>query len=254
MHKFYVSILFLGLLSPVWCQKCTYTSPSGNQYDFAPLRDNSEDYFVYVNGWNTWLNMCGPTITAVCGIGKAACEQWNPSTPAGKASLGLSSTMTFSGDDDQITAEFINGTDGRTMNIAFTCNQTAGVGYPYFNSENPAKNYNFVWPTSSACGCSQNDVCQDCAGSGCKWCLDTNSCIGVSSDNSCKSYITNPQYCPSIIACAQFGSCSDCLEYNDQCDWCLDTQSCINISGNKSCGNVWNDPSYCNSSRAIIIN
>ncbi len=50
--------------------------------------------------WNTWINMCGPTLSQICGANVAACQQWDPNTPAGSASMGQASTLQFTQDSE----------------------------------------------------------------------------------------------------------------------------------------------------------
>jgi len=242
-----ILLVVLALVSVSLCQNgCTYTDQNGVSYNFSALRSDTTDYLIKVNyfgsNWNFWLNICGPIISALCGQGVSTCFQWDPSTPAGKASLGMASTQTFGGENGKIIASFSNGGGGRSETITFLCNSTAGVGHPSYLNESKL-HYNFVWPTAAACACGQADDCYECAEEGCKWCLDTDSCIGIN-DDTCMSFITKPNYCPGAD-CSPYTTCDDCLQFNAICDWCLDSESCIDIEYANSCGDVLNNPSFC---------
>jgi len=247
--------VIFSLIPYSFCQNCTYTDADGYTYDFSSIRNYQMDYFIVTPSWKVWLNFCGPLVSQLCGSGVSGCMQWDPSTPTGKASIGMENTVVFSGESGSITATFTGGKSGRSEVINFFCDPTVGVGVPFYVNEGPLLTYNFQWNTSFACplACSQDKDCNDCANSGCKWCLDSNSCIWVE-DTSCMNFITNSEYCPETKCSLFSDSCSDCLEHNDECDWCLDSQSCIQIKDAQSCGNVFNDPTYCPSSSSVVIN
>jgi len=248
-----ILLLAVALISAVSCQSnCIYTDPMGNNYNFNGLRNNSGDYVVnvYPSQYFT-LNFCGPVVSNCAGVYGASGCQINA---GGLMFIGYASTLNFtSAATGTVMASFSNGTGGRREVITFVCNLYAGVGAPNFTGEFPYRTFNFQWNTSLACPfqtnssnntmCNIADDCYDCTGlSGCEWCLETDTCVPWS--NGCKSFITKPQYCPSV-ECESLYSCEDCLEYNDYCDWCLDSSSCIDITYAHRCGDVYNDPFFC---------
>jgi len=138
---------------------CNWTnSATGDQYNFNALLNNNTDYFEQTTGWKVWINVCRSLVSTLCGTNVAACQQWDPSTPAGKASLGAANSAQWvslvrstSQGQKGATAKFANGGGGRAFEIDFQCEPKAGVGAPSFEVETPSKFYNFQWVTSYAC-------------------------------------------------------------------------------------------------------
>jgi len=168
-NRFHISFLFLFifiLLSHSNCQtvfySCSWQNPStGDAYSLTPLMNNNTDYFLAVTGtssWNVWINVCRQLVSLLCGANVAACQQWDPSTPAGKASLGAASSVqwvplvrTTTAGQKGATAKFSAGTGGRSFEIDFQCDEKAGLGSPEFEVETPSKFYNFKWASQYAC-------------------------------------------------------------------------------------------------------
>jgi len=144
---------------------CQFVDNQGNQYDLSPLQNNMNDYFQNfpTQKWDVWINVCRATLTNLCGAGSAACQQWDPNSPTGKATLGLQKTMVLSNIQKPstkspygVTAQFTQGGDGRAFEIDFQCNPGGGIGIFGFLNEDPKKHYNFAWPTEYACPLNVN--------------------------------------------------------------------------------------------------
>jgi len=138
---------------------CNWTnSATGDMYSFYPLLNNNTDYFLATTSWKVWMNVCRQTVTSLCGINVAACQQWDPNTPSGKASLGLSSSASFGplarttqNGQKGSTLKFTGGVSGRAFELDFQCSTATGAGNPTFEVETPSKFYNFQWITTYAC-------------------------------------------------------------------------------------------------------
>jgi len=107
-----------------------------------------------------WINVCRNLISTICGSSNiAACQQWDPNTPAGKATLGLTTTAAFvplvrttTANQKGATLRFANGTGGRAFELDFQCDPSiTTIGAPTFEIETPKLFYNFAWATSLAC-------------------------------------------------------------------------------------------------------
>jgi len=158
-----VSSILLACFSSLNAQttfySCNWTnSATGDIYNFNPLLNNNTDYFEQTSAWKVWINVCRQLVSTLCGTNVAGCQQWDPSTPAGKASLGAANTVqwvplvrTTSQGQKGATAKFSNGGGGRSFEIDFQCESKAGLGQPNFEVETPSKFYNFQWVTSYAC-------------------------------------------------------------------------------------------------------
>jgi len=244
-----VLIFAVSLIACVNSQTCKWTNPSnGNVYDLSPLRNDQEDYEIGGGQYSYDLNMCRSVI-AGCSVSNCLiCQQWPTGVQMCIANLGSQEygPPTWSGDG--LTASY-NGTNGRTTIIDFSCLPNGGIGTPTFVSENPLKNYNFVWKTQYACALPtscQGGSCQSCLlEKGCRWCLDDQMCQPNASNTTCRSRIINPKFCP-VPNCHQYGTCDDCLQLNQFCSWCLDTNTCFASTNTTACSDVINDPNYCN--------
>jgi len=157
-----VVLLTIYLFSFAVGQTCTYTDSKGMNYNLAPLKNDQNDYFqnVVAKKWNIWINVCRPLVTTLCGTAAAGCQQWDPSTPAGKASLGTVASMALTdlkrpgpGPNGKygVTASFTNGGSGRTFEVDFQCDEGQNPGSFGFLDESPNLHYNFGWPTKYAC-------------------------------------------------------------------------------------------------------
>eukprot|EP01116_Phalansterium_solitarium_P011322 TRINITY_DN26963_c0_g1_i1.p2 TRINITY_DN26963_c0_g1~~TRINITY_DN26963_c0_g1_i1.p2 ORF type:complete len:165 (-),score=15.30 TRINITY_DN26963_c0_g1_i1:234-728(-) len=154
--------LLCALLACVSAYNCTYQW-NGLNYDASPLQDSAVDYHFRVQSTDFWMNVCQPVVTKVCGSTCACCQQWNPNSPTGHASLGNATTASFQppsvpGQNGQgFTIQFTGGdkppgqTNPRTMEIDFICDQNAGMGTPDYAGEQPALHYNFQWRSKYAC-------------------------------------------------------------------------------------------------------
>eukprot|EP01116_Phalansterium_solitarium_P003596 TRINITY_DN1440_c0_g1_i1.p3 TRINITY_DN1440_c0_g1~~TRINITY_DN1440_c0_g1_i1.p3 ORF type:complete len:110 (+),score=5.98 TRINITY_DN1440_c0_g1_i1:130-459(+) len=87
-------VLISSTASFVRAYPCTY-SWNGINYDASPLANSNSDYHFQVQNTDFWLNMCRPTVTQVCGSSSAACQQWDPNSVRGHASLGNATTAVF---------------------------------------------------------------------------------------------------------------------------------------------------------------
>jgi len=110
--------------------------------------------------------MCRTTVTAVCGVnpgGIGACQQWDPQTPSGKATMGIANSVGYGPLQNQTsegqkgaTATFSGGTGGRSFELDLQCVPTAGVGTPSFEEEAPTTSYHFAWASQYACPLNYN--------------------------------------------------------------------------------------------------
>jgi len=138
---------------------CNWTnSQNGDQYNLNPLMNNNTDYFEQTSAWKVWINVCRQLVSTLCGTNVAACQQWDPSTPAGKASLGAANSVQWvplvrstTQGQKGATAKFSNGGGGRAFEIDFQCMESSGIGAPSFEVETPSKFYNFQWASKYAC-------------------------------------------------------------------------------------------------------
>jgi len=158
-----LTFLTLYFFSYALGQTCTFTDSKGDQYDLTPLKNDQTDYFqnIVSQHWNVWINICRPLVTPTCGNnGAAGCQQWDPSTPAGKAVMGTVASMALSdlknpGPGEQgkygVTVSFAEGGNGRSFEIDFQCNEAQNPGSFSFENENPPKHYNFAFPSKYAC-------------------------------------------------------------------------------------------------------
>jgi len=250
------------LVTVVFCRNqggpCVWTDPTtGYNYDFSPLRNNQQDYYLPKNGvqkWDIWLNMCRPLVGQICAAGTAGCQQWDPSKGVGgRASMGAFAGMTFvSGSDDNssVVAQFINGDGNRHFQISFVCDQNQTIGSPQYLGENPPLQFNFQWYTAAACESCGDSNCGSCLnGTGCKWCLDAAMCIPVA-NKVCGGFITNPKFCPQPTVCSRETICQNCTT-DIGCSWCLDTNTCM-TSKTAACNNVVDQPAFCDLKKQII--
>jgi len=223
-------ILFLVFISFAFAQiPCNFTSKDGIFYDFSPLRNDQQDYYIPKNtypyqGWDLWINLCRPLVNPLCGASSGVCQQWDPTNPAGHASMGVATTLTFSQESGFIAGSEIDGVDGRETEIRLFCNSSQDIGKIVYVQESPQHHYIFKWANKYACStCINGNDCTSCTSNGtCKWCLDTNQCVGIG-NNGCKSYISNPSFCPA--SCNQIKSCENCTD--NGCAWCLDDKKCM---------------------------
>eukprot|EP01116_Phalansterium_solitarium_P001719 TRINITY_DN1152_c0_g2_i1.p1 TRINITY_DN1152_c0_g2~~TRINITY_DN1152_c0_g2_i1.p1 ORF type:complete len:291 (-),score=25.86 TRINITY_DN1152_c0_g2_i1:209-1081(-) len=259
-------VTLFSTASFVHAYSCTY-SWNGVNYDASPLANSNTDYHFQVQTTDFWINVCRPTVTQVCGSSSATCEQWDPNSANGHASLGNAGTATFNppsvpGENGQgFTVQFTGGdkppgqNNPRTMEIDFICDHSAGVGVPSYAGEQPALHYNFQWRSSYACAATPPPP-PSCAGTSCGgclanatgqcvWCLDSGSCSSMANFNaSCTNWVTKPQYCPAP-ACSQQATCAGCVGVGG-CSWCLDTASCVVSPSNPSiCADTVSNVTYC---------
>jgi len=155
-----VSVLLYVVGIAAQTPSCQFVDNQGNKYDLSPMTNNNNDYFQNFASlkWDVWINVCRSTLTALCGTGNAACQQWDPNSPTGKAALGKQNTMALGSIQKPstkspygVTAQYTGGADGREFEIDFQCNPGSGIGQFSFINENPKKHYNFAWPTQYAC-------------------------------------------------------------------------------------------------------
>jgi len=147
-------------------KKCTYKIPHSNQVvDLSKLANSKQDYFIPKNSvpkqtWDVWINVCREIVGAPgkpqpCGSGISGCQQWDPNSQNGKASMGTVSSAVFQPLTIQgkqgVTVQYTGGTGQRKMEIDFVCNPQAGDGKPVFTAENPSLHYNFMWESKYAC-------------------------------------------------------------------------------------------------------
>eukprot|EP01116_Phalansterium_solitarium_P001720 TRINITY_DN1152_c0_g3_i1.p1 TRINITY_DN1152_c0_g3~~TRINITY_DN1152_c0_g3_i1.p1 ORF type:complete len:236 (-),score=16.93 TRINITY_DN1152_c0_g3_i1:191-898(-) len=210
-------VLLLSTASFVHPYSCTY-SHNGVNYDVSLLANSSSDYhYQYGSDTDFRMNVCRPTVTQVCGSTSATCEQWDPSSANGHASLGNASTATFH--PARVPGEYGQGftiqfTDGdkppgqpkpRTMEIDFICDSSAGVGAPKYVGQVPSLHFIFHWMSSFACGirasptCDSETTCSACTISGCVWCMESRSCVDVPVNSTeCLNGVTLPKYCGNL--------------------------------------------------------
>eukprot|EP01116_Phalansterium_solitarium_P001833 TRINITY_DN11653_c0_g1_i1.p1 TRINITY_DN11653_c0_g1~~TRINITY_DN11653_c0_g1_i1.p1 ORF type:complete len:265 (+),score=23.03 TRINITY_DN11653_c0_g1_i1:130-924(+) len=162
MQIFLSAALVLLATYSAHAYSCTY-SWNGNNYDASRLANSNTDYHFQVQTTDFWMNVCRPTVTQVCGSSSATCQQWDPNSANGHASLGNAGTATFTppsvpGENGQgFTLQFTGGdkppgqNNPRTMEIDFICDSAAGVGAPSYAGEQPALHYNFQWRSAFAC-------------------------------------------------------------------------------------------------------
>eukprot|EP01118_Nematostelium_gracile_P019619 TRINITY_DN9158_c0_g1_i1.p1 TRINITY_DN9158_c0_g1~~TRINITY_DN9158_c0_g1_i1.p1 ORF type:complete len:262 (+),score=37.00 TRINITY_DN9158_c0_g1_i1:62-847(+) len=252
-----VLLLFLGLVTI--SANCQYRARDGSMFDFSPL--DVEDYFVPNSddqGWHAWLSFCRPLKKQLCGDDSAGCQEWDPSSLYGHASIGKASKMKWSETKENgklvILANFAEGWKNRTMQVRFHCDPSSGNGSPTFLDVTNKNLFIFVWRTAHACvkdDCSRATDCSTCTNSedlDCQWCIDEAECVPF--ESNCKNWLTSPRYCS--LGCDQFKTCDDCLNHNDQCDWCLEAQKCIaDVQG--GCSNVINQKGLCNLNNHFLI-
>jgi len=162
-------ILVLLYLRFVYAQTggCTY-SYNGDDYDLSSLSNSGSDYKIQMTPASTisLVNVCRPVVStlckACCGSDVAGCQQWDPSSQNGQASMGAYSSATFmtlqhgTSGAKGVTLQYVSGLNARTYEIDFICDSGAGTGSPIFENENPTKHYNFQWTTSAACPTNSN--------------------------------------------------------------------------------------------------
>jgi len=164
MAKFSILIcsilLFFSYSNAQSTYGCTFANAqTGDQYNFTGLLNSQTDYTLQTTGGKVWINVCRNIISTLCGSNNiAACQQWDPNTPAGKATLGLTTTAQFvplvrstTQGQKGATLRFANGTGGRAFELDFQCDPKASIGSPTFELETPKLFYNFAWTTSFAC-------------------------------------------------------------------------------------------------------
>jgi len=205
---------------------------------------------------NIWLNICRPLINTLCGSGVAGCQQWDPNNSGGKASLGTAASQSFAW-GQQLNGEtglMLKYTGGgpinnvpRNMEIDFNCDPNTQIGYPVYVTESTATiTFYFTWNTSLACGsgCANQPNCSTCTDSAkCMWCLDDNQCA-PESQTGCKSFITNPKYCPLDQCTQNYDTCDQCAS-DSQCCWCLDSNTCYSNTNMHGCGNQICASTFC---------
>jgi hypothetical protein len=172
MHfrNFVVAFLALCLLelSVLGSQKvdtpipCTWEdTAAGETYDLSPLMA-ANDYYIpkgtFPNqGWDIWINVCRALVSQTCGTTAAGCQQWDPKSAGGKASMGAASTIAWQPaaapgfQNFGVTIQFTQGDMDRKMEIDFKCDPNAGIGSPAFSNELPTHHYNFQWVTEFGC-------------------------------------------------------------------------------------------------------
>jgi len=142
---------------------CTWTdAATGKNYDISPLMNSANDYFIpkgtFPNqGWDIWINVCRPLVVSTCGPNAAGCQQWDPKSTGGHATMGSASAVQYQTaaipgfENFGLTAEYAQGDLDRRMEIDFSCDPNAGTGSPAFKNEGPTHHYNFVWSSQYAC-------------------------------------------------------------------------------------------------------
>jgi len=155
-----VSVLLYVVGIAAQTPSCQFVDNKGDKYDLSGMTNNNNDYFQNFASlkWDVWINVCRATLTNLCGAGTAACQQWDPNSPTGKAALGLANTMVLetlqkpsTKSPYGVTAQYTGGGGGREFEIDFQCNPGGGIGQFSFLNENPKLHYNFAWPTQYAC-------------------------------------------------------------------------------------------------------
>ncbi len=133
--------LFIGLLlfKAIFAQSsCTWTDPSGNSWDLSSVSRPGNDYtFQYTVGASTYtmyIDVCTAVSFSKCGAGVAACQQWDPNSPTGQASMGTVASGQFSALQNQpgqtgVTVSYTGGDGGRSYEIDFVCDSGAGTVY-----------------------------------------------------------------------------------------------------------------------------
>jgi len=162
LMKLFAVLCFVFFLSYATAQACTY-SYNGDSYDLSSLKNDKTDQTVTISamGQTVWINVCRPVLSSICsaccGTDVAACQQWDPKSQNGQASLGTVSGQQFTALSNApagkkgLTIQYTGGLNGRQMEIDFVCDSSAGQGAPVFTSENPVKHYNFQWSSAAAC-------------------------------------------------------------------------------------------------------
>jgi len=154
-----VLITCLGLNSYVQSQGCTWTSPSGDNYDLSQLAQATDIKIpkcTYPNqGWDIYINACKSVTLGGCPTGPAACQNWG----SGQASMGQADTITFSAlsSGKGVTANYMNGTPDkgkpRNMEIDFICDPNGNTNSipAYGGEDNTNLHYSFTWTSPYAC-------------------------------------------------------------------------------------------------------
>eukprot|EP01116_Phalansterium_solitarium_P024418 TRINITY_DN8952_c0_g1_i1.p1 TRINITY_DN8952_c0_g1~~TRINITY_DN8952_c0_g1_i1.p1 ORF type:complete len:192 (-),score=6.01 TRINITY_DN8952_c0_g1_i1:198-773(-) len=158
-------VLFVATTSSSHAYPCNY-SWNGVNYDASPLANPNQDYHWTATTSDTWMNVCRPTVTQLCGPSSATCYRW---ASDGHASMGDASTAQFApanipGENGQGFRIIFTGGDiyesrQRTMEINFICDSGAGVGEPSYSGQHPPLNYNFQWRSKYACASSPPPPC-----------------------------------------------------------------------------------------------
>jgi len=148
-----VLITFSVHILTVSALDCTYPY-NGTYYDLSPLSNNNEDYNVTLfTGMRAWINVCREVITTVCynccGAGIAGCQQWDPDSVNGQASMGTISSETAVASEKGVTLQFSGGLAQRSMEIDFLCDPDAGQGYPIYQGR--GSHSQFQWNSAQAC-------------------------------------------------------------------------------------------------------
>jgi len=190
---------------------CTYFSKTYNTlYNFWPLYNPSGFYKMETDEFTFYVNLCGPVTSSPCQSTCSGCQTWSN----GQAELGTASTLVLSQSDETgLIASYTEGLFGRQMKIRLSCYPSAGVGSPYFVTENTTdETYYFEWPTSYACPhdiCDREAECSDCLlvnqnaslANTCAFCLEGAGCVPASMAwISCSNIVVEAQYCPAAAS------------------------------------------------------
>src|SRR5205823_86360 len=54
-----------------------------------------------------WINICRPLVSQLCGPSSAGCQQWDPNSPSGHASMGDAKSLQFVDTSKFETSEFL---------------------------------------------------------------------------------------------------------------------------------------------------
>jgi len=178
MNKILIHVLIVMVVGAMAQQVCHWTnSANGDKYDLSGLRNLNTDYHLVKGSgspplqWDIWMNMCTAVVIPICGSGVSACQQWDPTTEGGHATLGEESTIAFeaaskaSGDGGKgMVAKYLGGTDGRNYEIDMMCSVPAGIGMPTYYNEDPPLHYNFRWQSKFGCPLGSDGIPGDPTG------------------------------------------------------------------------------------------
>jgi len=238
-----------------------YTSAGG--FDLRRFKDRTYTW-EWANKQFIRESLCG-TINSSCGISGqciaphccAICQVWTTDGQEDGACLAKNFARVVYHADGRIALHYVNGDSvpagpqgpagPRAVNIFVECGREDFKfkfgSYYQAKAIGPdgAYTYNLTVSSTAFCvTCNTAKNCDSCAGTGCEWCLDTNSCASKSSNNNCRNFITNPNFCPPPPCSSK--TCDGCLG-SDACVWCVDGYCSDN--SRKCRGGVVRDSKYC---------